>query len=426
MEILTLGEKIRRRRKSLRLTLKDVAGESVTPAQLSYVESDKCKPSTSLLKYICSKIDLDVDYVLESESEQAKKYCDYYMKEYEFYVRRGEYEEAEGKLLNVERLAEEYGLDRYMAIISYKKGMYFIEKGDNDWAQNNFLTALQVFMKLGDGEYKADCYYNLGQIAIDKNCADDALVFFTDAFELVQNFKTSDHLRLYKINLALAKTYLKMGEFQECEKRIYKAIKEAREYGDDMIAAKVLQDAALMLYSPSKLPQCDEYINEALKIFKDNMHAGNISRLLALKAYIHTKHGDYHTGKACLKDLLKEENGNNDMDTLKYLLKTVDLLLNNGQAIYAGTILESIKGALDGRLAAEYLYLKAKACKGVDDAKFREYLEKSMGFLRKINSRDMLIKVTNAMGESYMLEKNYSQALEYLIESAKLYTLEVI
>ena len=38
MEILTLGEKIKRRRKEQKMTLKDLAGDRITPGQISLVE----------------------------------------------------------------------------------------------------------------------------------------------------------------------------------------------------------------------------------------------------------------------------------------------------------------------------------------------------------------------------------------------------
>ena len=37
MEILTLGDKIKRRRKELEMTLKDLAGDRITPGQISLV-----------------------------------------------------------------------------------------------------------------------------------------------------------------------------------------------------------------------------------------------------------------------------------------------------------------------------------------------------------------------------------------------------
>ena len=51
MEILSLGEKIKRRRKQLNMTLKDLAKDRITPGQISLVESGRSNPSVDLLEY---------------------------------------------------------------------------------------------------------------------------------------------------------------------------------------------------------------------------------------------------------------------------------------------------------------------------------------------------------------------------------------
>ena len=52
MEILSLGEKIKRIRKELNMTLKDLAGDRITPGQISLVESGRSNPSMDLLELL--------------------------------------------------------------------------------------------------------------------------------------------------------------------------------------------------------------------------------------------------------------------------------------------------------------------------------------------------------------------------------------
>ena len=60
MEILSLGEKIKRRRKELNMTLKDLAGERITPGQISLVESGRSNPSMDLLEYLANTLDTSI------------------------------------------------------------------------------------------------------------------------------------------------------------------------------------------------------------------------------------------------------------------------------------------------------------------------------------------------------------------------------
>ena len=66
MEVLSLGEKVKKRRKELNMTLKDVAGNRVTPGQISLVESSKSNPSMDLLDYLADTLDISVEYFMET------------------------------------------------------------------------------------------------------------------------------------------------------------------------------------------------------------------------------------------------------------------------------------------------------------------------------------------------------------------------
>ena len=70
MEILSLGEKIKRRRKELNMTLKDLAGDRITPGQISLVESGKSNPSMDLLEYLAIALKTSVEYFMETEERK--------------------------------------------------------------------------------------------------------------------------------------------------------------------------------------------------------------------------------------------------------------------------------------------------------------------------------------------------------------------
>ncbi len=74
MEILSLGEKIKRRRKELNMTLKELAGERITPGQISLVESGRSNPSMDLLEYIAITLNTSVEYLMETEKHKLKRY----------------------------------------------------------------------------------------------------------------------------------------------------------------------------------------------------------------------------------------------------------------------------------------------------------------------------------------------------------------
>ena len=62
----------------MKVTLKDLAGDRITPGQISLVESGKSNPSMDLLEYLADRLETSIEYLLETEEHQAEKICIYY------------------------------------------------------------------------------------------------------------------------------------------------------------------------------------------------------------------------------------------------------------------------------------------------------------------------------------------------------------
>ena len=60
MQILSLGEKIKKLRKEQNMTLKELAGDRITAAQISHIERDKSHTSQELLEYSADKFGVSV------------------------------------------------------------------------------------------------------------------------------------------------------------------------------------------------------------------------------------------------------------------------------------------------------------------------------------------------------------------------------
>jgi len=417
MEILSLGEKIRRKRKSLRLTLKDVAGDNVTAAQLSYVESNKCKPSKSLLKYICSKIDLDMEYVLESESQQAAKYCDYYLKEYEFYIRRKELKEADSKLLEIEKLALEYGLDRYCGIVSYKRGVSFFEKKDYDSAQYNFLGALQVFMRFNDTNYLPECYRYLGQIALKKNCAADALEFYKRSLETLQKNEPNNN-SVYFIMFDIAKAYHILGNNEEAQKYLSQIIERASNFTADN--KEILMEITALCGKIFTVSTINEYNDKFHYFYKIIDYKNGYSILQIIKAMACIREKDYKTAFELLNAVSMLEDREIDEYLTDYLLK-ISFMLYREHPEYTYKILSQINSVnMNDKQYAVFLYLKSQINKDIDSVKSRELLIKALSINQGTINRYLSVLINNEIGELYKKDKKYRESIKYFEKSAQL------
>ncbi|MHC1684831.1 MAG: hypothetical protein AB6733_18100 [Clostridiaceae bacterium] len=70
MEILSLGQKLKRARVYKGYTLKDICEDKISVSKLSCIENDKIKPEPWILKHICDKLKLSIEYLSENVKEQ--------------------------------------------------------------------------------------------------------------------------------------------------------------------------------------------------------------------------------------------------------------------------------------------------------------------------------------------------------------------
>ena len=98
MEILSLGEKIKKLRKEKSLTLKELAGDRITAAQISHIERDKSHTSYELLEYLANKLEVSVDYLIETKDMQAKKITDNLIIQSEIYIKCKDFQKAKEEI----------------------------------------------------------------------------------------------------------------------------------------------------------------------------------------------------------------------------------------------------------------------------------------------------------------------------------------
>lgn len=147
MEILSLGEKIKRRRKQLNMTLKDLAKDRITPGQISLVESGRSNPSVDLLEYLADALNTNVEYLMESEESQAEKISLYYEQVGESCILQGDYEKGQRYIDNALYYCEKYNLEYRKAMIYFITAKSYMYKRDFPMAQKFFFISKCNFCK---------------------------------------------------------------------------------------------------------------------------------------------------------------------------------------------------------------------------------------------------------------------------------------
>ncbi|ADL52606.1 helix-turn-helix domain-containing protein [Clostridium cellulovorans] len=272
MEILSLGEKIKRLRKEKGFTLKDLAGDRITPGQISLVESGKSNPSMDLLEYLANTLHCTVEYLMESEETQAEKICIYYENIAESHIIEKQWGLAEENIEKSSYYAEKYKLEYRKAKIYYLKGDIEAEKGNLQKAQEYFLISNGIFTKEKLFEEMVDTFLKLGDISYNLKAYHSAITYFQQAERIFTDNEVINDFLKGKIYHNLAKIHQifdqtdKAINYTYLAKEKFKQLDNKRDYGNTLLllAKEYLKNENLeyaIRYSNKALKTLDEARN---------------------------------------------------------------------------------------------------------------------------------------------------------------------
>ncbi|MTI67378.1 MAG: helix-turn-helix domain-containing protein [Firmicutes bacterium] len=182
MEILTVGEKIKRLRNKKGLSLSKLGGEYASKAHLSYIENNKASPNIELLKYIAEKLEVELEYLLETELEQAKGIIKLLIKEMEVEVRLEKIKEIQKKYSQISKLAKKYNLKESLGKTNYLTAKYYIKVKKYREALEYLEKSIYNWLKVDNNEGIIKVYIKEGNIYINQGLYEIALQKYRQAY----------------------------------------------------------------------------------------------------------------------------------------------------------------------------------------------------------------------------------------------------
>lgn len=268
MEILSLGEKIKKRRKQLNMTLKDLAKDRITPGQISLVESGRSNPSVDLLEYLASTLNTTVEYLMESEESQAEKISLYYEQVGESCILQGDYDKGQRYIDNALYYCEKYNLEYRKAVIYFITAKYYMYKNDFPLAQKFFLSANVIFIKSSNYEQIIKTFLNLANIALELKAYHSASSYLKQAEKVYQDNKVVDDFLMGEIYYNMARTYYDVEELESALKYSYLAKEKFEQIYNDENYAKNLFNLAEEFNKKGDLANAIKYSKKTLEVYK--------------------------------------------------------------------------------------------------------------------------------------------------------------
>lgn len=279
MEILALGEKIKRRRKELNMTLKDLAGDRITPGQISLVESGRSNPSMDLLEYLANTLNTTVEYLMESEESQAEKISKYYEQVAESYILSGDYVTGEKYIENALYYAEKYNLEYRKAKNLFLRAKIHMMKEELVLAQQFFLSSNVIFIKNNNFDEIVHTFLNLGKITLNLRAYHSATSYLRQAEKAYIENNLGEDFILGEIYFMMAEAYFRTENIEKAIDYSFLAKMKFEKIHDRSKYAKTLLLLSEEYNKKGDLTNAIKYSKKTLEVYKELEYNNEVAEI---------------------------------------------------------------------------------------------------------------------------------------------------
>lgn len=408
MEVLAVGEKIKRARIYKGYTLKNVCGNEISVSKLSCIENGKIDPEDWILEFISSKLDLDIEYLKQSVDEQINRNLKNVLKnnKSENYVKALQY--------NLE-LAEKYGYYNIALNIIHLIFQHILENGDIREIQknigryydisNNATTRLRksmYYMDVAKYFYKNEEYYQ-------------AVNYFKNVKKTLMDIKDKDVNMVGEAIYYEASSYIKLHMYEKAYE-IAEELKSLFQYFEDKLQkAKMYHMMAILSFKLNK-GNFEEYESKAYEMYENNIE--------------HKAVAIYNFASIMFKSDLKDK-------ALQYIKKAVELYPKDNEEKLVNFMLICISQLVDNKtveFAKELSYEVLNRAINLDNIRFIEkayylkskllldennlisaemYMNLSLDSLAKFGSKKEIYDRYMEMGKMYYDMNSISESIKY-------------
>ena len=291
MNILSLGEKIKKLRKEKNMTLKELAGDRITAAQISHIERDKSHTSYELLEYLSERLDVSIDYLLETKEMQSKKITDNLILQSEIYIKRDALDEAEKEIHEIIEICEEYGLSENYCKCNYLLGDIYLKRKDGATANFYFEKALFYFIKNDDKKRIFQCYMNIANIYFDEEFYQVSLTNYYFAKDILEEINIDDPDTYKELYSKISKCYMKLNDSEKSLEFIEKIGNIDNDYSPEQ-EIELLVLKAKKLLAEGEYVKSKDYFAKALKIIEKEENKDKLAQIYLTVGSIYAEMGD--------------------------------------------------------------------------------------------------------------------------------------
>ncbi len=273
------------------MTLKELAGDRITAAQISHIERDKSHTSYELLEYLSERLDVSIDYLLETKEMQSKKITDNLILESEIYIKKGELDDAEKEIHQIIEICEEYDLSENYGKCNYLLGNIYLKRKDSRKANFYFEKALFYFIKNDDKKRIFECYMNSADIYFEDGFYQVALTNYSFAKDILNQITTDEPDTYKDLYSKISKCYMRMDDSEKALEYIELIGSIDNNYSPTQ-EVEMLVLKAKKLLSEGKYLDSKNYFTKALKIIEKEENKDKLAQVYLTVGKIYGENGE--------------------------------------------------------------------------------------------------------------------------------------
>lgn len=426
MEILSLGEKIKRKRKELNMTLKDLAGDRITPGQISLVESGKSNPSMDLLDYLANALTTSPEYLMESEETQAEKICLFYENIAESLILNSDLVQAEQNIEKSLYYSEKYKLEYRKARNLSLRGDIYMAREEIAAAQQVFLSANVIFIKRNSYEEIIKTFLKLGKITLKFRGYQSASSYFQQAEKVFVDNEMANDFLLGEIYYYIGYTYFKLENIEEAIKYSFLAQEKFKQIDSKKEYANSLLMLAKEYNIKGDIKNAIKYSKITLKVFYEINNLTYVSEIednlgRLFYEFDNMEQSFIHLNKA--KEIRQKNNDSKLICTLTNICENYIKLKSVDKAKEVlGHILEYIEEG-NYKVLHEYYLLKYRIDLLEDNMQEAENtLLQALNFVKQQERTKEAAEISIMLGKFYIDGNRHNEAAKYLNEGVELFS----
>lgn len=407
MEILSIGEKIKRARIYKGYTLKDLCYGKISVSKMSCIENNKVNLEPEVLELIAKKLDIDVNYLKEDIEEQIIKNINMCHDTF------GNLNYENEMLYNLE-ISEAYGYFSSAFNIVHCLFSYYLKSKLNEKLQNILAKYYEICFKSNSEENHLIYNIDMGKFLFINEEYQQAINYFkaarsnTLAFDInkeyivetiLQEARCSIMLQRYKDAYDIAKLFLGF------EKNIEDKNKLAEGY--HLVAVLSLRN---------NINDFENLENKSISANKDDyyMKAENKYDF----AVIFFENGDKNRALKFLKESVEIYPKEDKLKLTDFILKNINLLIQNDEIEIADSFCEdSLNFAInlnnDKLIERAYYYKSLILCAQNNFISAEMYINLSLDVLTKFGKKHEIYTRYMEIGNMYNKIGAISDSLKY-------------